>query len=71
MENKIITKFNKNKKEIVQVTLNNYKGHDLVDIRVYVENDSGELIATKRGISISTRLIPELKKALEKAEQEL
>ena len=71
MENKIITRFNKNKKEIVQVTLNSYKGYDLVDIRVYVENDSGELIATKRGISISTRLIPELKKALEKAEQEL
>ena len=71
MENKIIAKFKKNANEIVQVTLNNYKGYDLIDIRVFFINDSEELIATKKGISISTKLIPELKKALEKAEQEL
>ena len=68
MDNKVISQFNKNARETVQVTLNNFKGYDLLDIRVYVKDDAGNLVPTKKGISISTELIPMLKEALEKTE---
>ncbi|MBI4595119.1 MAG: transcriptional coactivator p15/PC4 family protein [Candidatus Tectomicrobia bacterium] len=63
-----IASFTKNSSEEVRITLEEFKGHKLLDLRVWYEDDNGEKKPTKKGISISTTLFPELKAALEKAE---
>lgn len=68
---KQIAKFNKNATEEVIVRLSNYKGLDLVDIRVYVKpiTSKEELKATRKGICLRVEHIPVLLKALKEAEK--
>ncbi len=66
--NDVIAAFAKNSTEEVRITLEEFKGHKLLDLRVWYEDDKGEKKPTKKGISISASLFPELKTALEKAE---
>ena len=63
-----IASFSKNSTEEVRITLEEFKGHKLLDIRVWYQDDHGEKKPTKKGISIAASLFPELKAALEKAE---
>jgi hypothetical protein len=57
--------FTKNAREIVRVTPTVYEGHELIDIRVYVNNRStGELGPTRKGIALNVDLVPELIDAL-------
>lgn len=68
--NKIITDIEKNATEFIRVELSEFNGHDLVGIRVYVNRDDGDPTPTKKGITCNVSLIPELKQAILKAEQE-
>jgi len=52
--------FPKNVRETVRVTPYTFKGYDLVDVRIYVENPEKEVVATKKGISLNVDMIPEL-----------
>ena len=65
-----IVRFQKNVIEEVRGQVVNFKGHDLIDIRVWVEaKDGSGAIATKKGIALSVEQLPELKRlilALEK-----
>lgn len=69
----VIASFEKNSMEEVRVSLTEFKGKDLIDIRVYYQPEDGEeKRPTKKGITISPEKFPELKKAilaLEKALQ--
>ena len=67
---KIITEIEKNKSEFIRVELSEYSGHDLLGIRVYINRDDGDPTPTKKGITCNVSLIPELKQAILKAEQE-
>ncbi len=68
MEKQIST-IKKNALEEIHVGLSEFKGHNLIGIRVYVEEEDGkERIATKKGITCNVRLLPELREALEQAE---
>lgn len=68
----ILHQFPKNATEEVRVSLTEYKGHKLIDLRIYYEpEDSGERRPTKKGITIDVGLYPELKKAMIKIEKEL
>jgi hypothetical protein len=60
----------KNKRERVRVALDAYRGVDLVDIRVLAQLDdpSGLLVATKKGVSLKIEQLPELISALRAAE---
>ena len=62
----------KNKLEEIRVGLNEFNGHDLINIRVWAEPRSGgsERIPTKAGIACRVALLPELIDALRKAEAE-
>ena len=63
----------KNQIEELRITLTNFKGHDLVDIRIFAEPyaDDGEgKRATKKGVCLSLEKLPELIEALQKAEEE-
>ncbi len=60
----------KNKNEIIKVSVDNYKDQKLVNIRVFVRNTQGELIPTKKGIAIRIDLFQEFKKILDELEYE-
>ena len=55
--------FKKNALEVVKASLTNYRGHDLIDLRIWMERKPGEFTATKKGLSIRAELFPELKRA--------
>ena len=67
----VITSFQKNALEEVRVSLSEYKGHNLVDIRIYYVDDKGEKRPTKKGISLSVELYASLKKAIDEVEKVL
>lgn len=69
---KIVHQFVKNATEEVRVSLTEFKGHKLIDVRIYFEpEDGGERRPTKKGITVDVSLYPELKRALLKLEKEL
>ena len=70
--NEVISQFTKNAVEEVRVSLTEYRGHKLIDLRVYYEpRDGGERLPSKKGLTISVELFPELKKALGELEATL
>ena len=67
---KTVATFQKNKFQQVRVGIREFKGNDLVDIRVFTQIQGGDhMVATAKGISVNVHLLPELKKALEETEK--
>ncbi len=65
----VISKVTKNAREVLFLSLSEFKGRRLLDIRVYVPgNDQGEFVPTRKGISLSVGLYPAFKKALAQVE---
>lgn len=67
----IVATFPKNRRgEHVRVALENFRGHDLADIRVCVPlaEHAPTLTPTKTGLSVNVALLPELIAALQSAE---
>ena len=60
----------KNMTEEIRIELSEFRGHDLINIRVWTDPRDGgaERIPTKAGIACNVRLLPELIEALQKAE---
>jgi len=67
----LVSKFGKNAVEEVRVALTEFKGHQLIDLRVYYIPPVGEAIPTKKGLSLSIELYSELKEAILKLEDAL
>jgi hypothetical protein len=68
----VVHQFPKNATEEVRASLTEYKGHKLIDLRIYYEpEEGGERRPTKKGVTIDVGLYPELKKAMMKMEREL
>jgi hypothetical protein len=65
-----IAKFWKNRRraESVHVTLSEYEGHALINVRIYSTGSDGIDRPTTKGIALSVRKLPELASALAKAE---
>jgi hypothetical protein len=59
----------KNSKEKIRVAVREYKGREFVDVRVYFENDDGQWLPTKKGITISPGKMGELIRLLSDAER--
>lgn len=68
---KVVSKFNKNAMEEIRVSLSEFKGHRLIDIRSFFGRKEDDRNPTKKGISISVALYPDLKKAIEELEEVL
>ena len=49
----LIAQFEKNATEVVRVTLTEFHGRQLIDLRVYYEDDKGEHRPTRKGISLA------------------
>lgn len=68
----LLASFQKNAMEEVRLSLTEYKGHQLVDLRVYFQPlSSGEAYPTKKGLTISVDVFPELKDAIVKVYESL
>jgi len=69
---KIVSSFPKNALEEVRAQIVNYKGYDLIDLRVWaLKKDGDGVVATKKGITLSIELLPALKKAVLALEKEI
>jgi hypothetical protein len=56
----LIGEFPANSRETARVTLDNFKGHDLVCIRKWYPGDDGKLRPGKGGITVNVRHLPKL-----------
>ncbi|MCX5815862.1 MAG: transcriptional coactivator p15/PC4 family protein [Proteobacteria bacterium] len=61
-----IGEIDKGKDKII-VTVKEFKGKQYIDIRTFFENDDGEWIPTKKGISFTPENLDEAIKLLQKA----
>jgi hypothetical protein len=67
---KVIARLQKNKRESVVVALDEYMGTPLVHVRQHYVDDAGEDHPTTQGVCINIARLPELRAALQAAEQE-
>ena len=66
----IISQVTKNAREVIFLSLSEYKGHRLIDIRVHVPGDQeGDWVPTRKGVSIAVGLYPAFKQALAELEK--
>jgi len=68
---KTIAKFQKNALEEIRISLAEYQGKDLIDIRIWLKQNDEAFVPTQKGVAIAKEKYPELKKALEILDQEL
>ena len=69
---KTVAVFPKNKFQEVRIGIREFKGIDLVDIRIWTQiQGSTDLVATAKGVAINVALLPELLKSLHEAEKVL
>ncbi len=65
-ERQLIHSFDKSSTEQVHVSLSTFKGSTYVDLRIYYQASDGEYKPTKKGITLSPDLLPELGEAIRK-----
>lgn len=65
----IISEFQKNAKELMRVSLVEFKGHKLVDLRIYWQDKDGEWKPGQKGVTFASSLLPEVLEAFTKAVQ--
>ena len=62
MMSEFISQVTKNAREVVFLSLSEYKGHRLIDIRVHVPGDQeGDWVPTRKGVSLAVGLYPAFK----------
>jgi transcriptional coactivator p15 (PC4) len=59
---------NRQQTEAVHIGLSTYEGHNLINVRIFSTGSDGIDRPTVKGISMSVRKLPELARALAKAE---
>jgi hypothetical protein len=65
-----VTVFAKNKFQEVHVGIREFKGNDLVDIRIWtIAQGVDQMVPTAKGVSININLLPQLIKALQDTEK--
>ncbi|MGV8074932.1 MAG: transcriptional coactivator p15/PC4 family protein [Syntrophobacteraceae bacterium] len=65
-EAQVVHSFPKNPLEEVRASLTVYKGKQYVDLRIYYRGDDGEFHPSKKGLTVSLDLFPELEEAVQK-----
>ena len=54
----------KNIREQIRIERQDYKGHDLINMRVWYDDGSGEYCPGKQGIAFRTELVGDIQSAL-------
>jgi hypothetical protein len=55
----VVYEFEKNGREIIRIGLNEYQGHEYVDLRIYYEKE-GSYLPSKKGVTMAKDLYPAL-----------
>ena len=63
----IIASWAKNSREVLQVRLDSFKGHDVVDLRAWYLGSDDVLRPGKSGLTVGIKHLPQLADALVKA----
>ena len=66
-----INEIEKNMKEKIRVSIEEFRDHKFIDCRVYFEDDSGTWRPTKKGIALKSDCIGEVIEALQTASKAL
>lgn len=65
-----VSVFPKNKFQEVRVGIREFKGNDLVDIRIWTMTQGAEqMVPTAKGVTVNVHLLPKLLSALQDAEK--
>ncbi len=66
----VIATFEKSAKTRVRLALDDYAGHQLVDLRIMalLTESSGVWTPTRKGVALDVALLPELSRAFQQAE---
>ncbi len=67
----LITEIQKNLKERLRVSIEEYRGSKFIDLRVYFEAEDGEWRPTKKGIALNHECIDSVIQALQEASNKL
>jgi hypothetical protein len=69
---KTVATFKKNKFQEIRVGVREFKGNDLVDIRIWTMTQGSEkMVPTAKGVSVNVNLFADLKKAIVQVEDVL
>jgi hypothetical protein len=71
MSDAVIHEFEKNSTEVISLTISEFKGRELINFRVFYQDEDGEFKPTKKGISFSTELVDDFFEAVDKLKVEL
>lgn len=64
-EGAVVYRFPKNAREEVRATLSTFRGHRIADVRVYIADEVGDAIPTRKGLSIRIEELPALRDAVD------
>lgn len=67
----LIAEIQKNLKERIRVSIEEYRGHKFIDLRVYFEAENSEWKPTKKGIALNSDCFEAVIEALKKAARNL
>ena len=68
----VIGEIQKNQKEKIIVSTNEYQGYKFVDLRVHYEDENtGEYKPTKKGIALSPKIVDEVIELIQTAKGEI
>jgi len=65
-----VSVFPKNKFQEVRVGIREFKGNDLIDIRIWTNAQGvNQMVPTAKGVTVNVHLLPQLIKSLQDAEK--
>lgn len=67
----IIGEIQKTGTDRIIVTVKEFKGKTYIDVRTFFENDEGEMVPTKKGVSLTPENLDELIRLLTEAKGKL
>jgi hypothetical protein len=67
----LVAQFKKNASEEIRVSIGEFNGHKLINMRIYFRSSDGEWLPTKKGIALGVDRYPMLLEAVLKLGQEL
>lgn len=67
-QEKVLFSIKKSESDEVKVRETNFKGKDYIDIRIYSKIESGDIIPTKKGVTLSKEKMKELIEKLNELE---
>lgn len=71
-EKQLLASIERNATEELQIAINEYKGKQYVDLRIFYTNDEGDSWnPTKKGVTVAPDKIDDVIEALTKAKEEL